>query len=246
MQKSPDEPSVPEVETKSNENGPVKSAIETEAKPSTIKAPFPDMGAGLGDDTQPSQNQSLQALNLQKARSPTPTEESFPIALNEKTTPPTQIPSGGLVGESISHERTNNLTSDSALELEDQGFNFTDMEFTVDPSANEPSQQLSIAQKPFDLSAMPSASDDTNQATLDSLLAANSPTKPEARHQSHKREPAGDVNYPETTEDQADGMDFDFGLENEEFNDYMNVRDDNFDIDNNDFNTAFYGLEGNE
>ncbi|KID73107.1 uncharacterized protein G6M90_00g088070 [Metarhizium brunneum] len=228
---------------------PKEEAIENDGpgnKP--VGAPIPDMGMGLGLDlgisdlAQPTvsikeENISSQALIGLHAGGPGPVkteskESNYeaPIAPMDVTLEGTQANIGGGGGGG---------GDDTVLELTNSDLNFTDMEFTLAPTAptndnqNQPGSDGNAAasntEPSFDLSSFGATDGATgSMSSLENMLPANSTEQPapttnapegrladgQPHTEAEKKEPMAEPALADvfTGGGQTDGMDFDFSL----------------------------------
>jgi hypothetical protein len=141
--------------------------------------------------------------------------------------------------------------------------NFTDMEFTLAPTADDPAQANTTQPETSNAPTLDLTSFATNDASDDNVLSLES-LESSTQQQSAQPEAATTESKPDEAKkdasakfedifgndaSQADGMDFDFslggGMGDDTFDDLMNDRDGTFEMMNNeDFDAAFFGLDG--
>lgn len=235
---------------------PVKT--EPAAKP---VAPFPDMGMSLPELAQPATAIKEEAA---LAQAPSAAALGAPVKAEGGAGMPTGElnPADGQANAAGADDDTLGINSE---------LNFTDMEFTLAPTNNEPHEQLagdaanSHAHEPsFDLTSFAPPADGADggsltMASLDTILPASlaGPTAaPPSTDNIAKTDGEKSGELPDestfadmfTGDGQADGMDFDFslgdaGMGGDTFDDLMNDRDNTYDtMEHGDFDNNYFGI----
>jgi hypothetical protein len=247
-------------------------------KEESTKAPFPDMGLGLSGDVvdltsnekpptasplvpagatkppvaahnTPPVKQSPQALPLAKANAVPP-----PQPTAQKAAPPAQMTPAGQAAQDNSLEAMLALpVTGGAATADMTGGEFTNMEFSLAPAADGPSQNAPPApMQDFDLSTFTAQDGGVDLLSLDNLPGGSGQANPVASTTTAAPEkPAETTAVAETNMDSmydlgnGENMDMDLTLDASAVND-SNFDDlffdDTTDADLGQFDNAFFGL----
>lgn len=226
-----------------------------------MMAPFPDMGTGL-PETSPDVVMKDEPLQLQQDTSAGPEAPDIKLEAGPLTAPLPDPSTGDQVLDS-------NFKSNGLPEFGDSApaSNFTNMQFDLapPPTDTQGQQGQSTQDSQFDLSTLANTANSSNDMVdLDSFLSASleqtnaiaAPSQPASNEQARADQKQGDgnSNYDvifNADGTPADGMDFDFGLDNgmgeDTFDDLIGDRgdaDDNYGtMEHGEFDATFFGLD---
>lgn len=232
---------------------PIPVKVEAESKP---MAPFPDMGTGLPDALQP---------DVVMKDETTPSQYDLTVDSGFSFKPETSA--SATPGDLVSMKQTASSSGvsgpDAVLGIPAPGSNFTDMQFDLAPSNDDPQSQQTTQEPSFDITTFAPAGGNDDMLDLDSFLPTSldeQTSQPVTTSQGASNEAQDKAEKPAEGTDSAftdlynpdgspaDGMDFDFGLDGamgeETFNDLIQDRDDTYDtMEHGEFDATYFGLD---